>query len=85
MVGLQASYNGGMASNAYTRTDAVGNSSSACIVKPFGDLAEQGASAHGGLPGAVVHAEVLHVAHVDGDRSVLAAEAYVVSLVIITC
>ena len=68
-------YDCGMAADADGRTDTVGHSPTARVVQPLRDLPEERAGADGGLPGAIVHAEMLHVDHVDGNSSVNAAEA----------
>lgn len=63
-----------MPTNANTRTDSVGDSSLAGIVKFRGYLSKKRASTNCGLPCGVVHAEVLEVDHINGDSPVNSAQ-----------
>lgn len=53
----------------------MGNSTPAGVVQLCSYITKQRTSTYCGLPGRVVHAEVLKVHHVDGDSSVSAAQA----------
>jgi hypothetical protein len=66
-----------MPADADARTDGVRDGPPARVVQALGHGPEGGARADGGLPGAVVHAELLEVDQVDDDGAVDAAEAVV--------